>query len=261
MAYDAVMQGMTGFAVMQGSKAPGLKPGSPSDGDVRDSSPEMLNTLIVDKVTSCEQATFSQTETDSCGTHIMQSFCFIDTACQSIVAALYARLAGKTKGQHLRLSMLDAGIFFFWPDAMAQRNFNLVQPPPDHPLRDLETTPVLDGAEREAELQALWEDSQPDDGSQEWSARRAKRAASQFCYPTKDGAAAMMFWRNCPWFPRICAAFDPSGKWLADRERLMIDPAAELLPAMAAVWATLTNAEIDALFNEYGKWNCSREVQ
>ena len=53
MAYDAVMQGMTGFAVMQGSKAPGLKPGSPSDGDVRDSSPEMLNSLVVDKVTSC----------------------------------------------------------------------------------------------------------------------------------------------------------------------------------------------------------------
>jgi hypothetical protein len=53
MAYDAVMQGMTGFAVMQGSKAPGLKPGSPSDGNVRDSSPEMLNSLVVDKVTSC----------------------------------------------------------------------------------------------------------------------------------------------------------------------------------------------------------------
>ena len=57
MAYDAVMQGMTGFAVMQGSKAPGLKPGSASDGPVRDSSPEMLNSLVVDKITSCESAT------------------------------------------------------------------------------------------------------------------------------------------------------------------------------------------------------------
>ena len=60
MAYDAVMQGMTGFAVMQGSKAPGLKPGSASDGPVRDSSPEMLNSLVVDKITSCESATVCQ---------------------------------------------------------------------------------------------------------------------------------------------------------------------------------------------------------
>ena len=62
----------------------------------------------------------------------------------------------------------------------------------------------------------------------------------------------MMFWRNCQWYPRICAAFDPTGgTWLAEQERLMVDPAAELLPAMAAVWATLTNAEIDALFKEH----------
>jgi crotonobetainyl-CoA:carnitine CoA-transferase CaiB-like acyl-CoA transferase len=174
-----------------------------------------------------------------------------DTACQSIIAALYSRLAGRTKGQHLQLSMLDAGIFFFWPDAMSQRNFNLVQPPLGHPLRDLEKEPVLDGAEREAELLALWNDPQDDDGSEEWYERRAKRAASQFCYPTKDGAAAMMFWRNCPWFPRICAAFDTSGTWLAEQERLMVDPAAELLPAMAAVWAKHTNEEMDALFKEH----------
>ena len=148
--------------------------------------------------------------------------------------------------------MLDAGIFFFWPDAMAQRNFNLVQPPPGDPRRDLEKEPELSGAEREAELERLWADPQHDDGSAEWEERQEKRAASQFCYPTKDGAAAMMFWRNCQWYPRICAAFDPTGgTWLAEQERLMVDPAAELLPAMAAVWATLTNAEIDALFKEH----------
>ena len=107
-----------------------------------------------------------------------------DTACQSIVAALYARDSGSATGgtgQHLRLSMLDAGIFFFWPDAMAQRNFNLVQPPPGDPRRDLEQEPELSGAEREAELERLWADPQHDDGSAEWEERQEKRAASQFC--------------------------------------------------------------------------------
>ena len=77
--------------------------------------------------------------------------------------------------------MLDAGIFFFWPDAMAQRNFNLVQPPPGDPRRDLDQEPELSGAEREAELERLWADPQHDDGSAEWEERQEKRAASQFC--------------------------------------------------------------------------------
>ena len=45
-----------------------------------------------------------------------------DTACQSIVAALYARDSGSATGgtgQHLRLSMLDATVSFLWHEAMA----------------------------------------------------------------------------------------------------------------------------------------------
>ncbi|MCC5862872.1 MAG: CoA transferase [Gammaproteobacteria bacterium] len=47
-------------------------------------------------------------------------------AAQGITAALYARQRG-AGGQHLRLSMLDAGVAFLWPDAMW--NHTLVDDP------------------------------------------------------------------------------------------------------------------------------------
>lgn len=133
-----------------------------------------------------------------------------------------------------------------------QRNFNQIQPPPqDQNYASSNAPDIKTGAAREAELQALWNDTKPDDGSEEWGKRRAQRAASQFCFPTLDGSAAMMFWANCPWFPRICAAFDPAGgEWLADRKRLNRRDIvlSEFLPALKAVWATKTNEVLVCLW-------------
>jgi len=58
---------------------------------------KMVRTIIYDKVTSL-------------------------TVAQGITAALYARERG-TGGQHLRLSMLDAGLQFNWPDLMWNHSF------------------------------------------------------------------------------------------------------------------------------------------
>ena len=59
--------------------------------------PEMVRTIIYDKVTAL-------------------------IAAQGITAALFARATG-AGGQHIRLSMLDAGIYFNWPDLMWNYSF------------------------------------------------------------------------------------------------------------------------------------------
>lgn len=78
--YDAVIQAISGFA--------SLKP----DGD-----PEMVNSLVCDKVTSL-------------------------TAAEAVVAALFqAERSGQ--GQKVELSMLDANLYFLWPDTMTNFTF------------------------------------------------------------------------------------------------------------------------------------------
>ena len=59
--------------------------------------PEMVRTIIYDKVTAL-------------------------IAAQGITAALFARANG-AGGQHIRLSMLDAGLYFNWPDLMWNYSF------------------------------------------------------------------------------------------------------------------------------------------
>ena len=59
--------------------------------------PELVRTIIYDKVTAL-------------------------TAAQGITAALFARERGRG-GQHIKLSMLDAGIYFNWPDLMWNYTF------------------------------------------------------------------------------------------------------------------------------------------
>ncbi len=77
--YDPVIQALSGATDIQADRASGR--------------PQMFRIIIADKVTSL-------------------------TAAQAVSSALYAR--EKTgQGQHVRLSMLDAMLAFFWPEGMA----------------------------------------------------------------------------------------------------------------------------------------------
>jgi crotonobetainyl-CoA:carnitine CoA-transferase CaiB-like acyl-CoA transferase len=76
--YDPIFQALTGFVAAQ------LNPEVPI--------PDLVRNAIVDKATAY-------------------------TLAQAITAALFARERG-APGQHVRVSMLDAGLVFFWPDGM-----------------------------------------------------------------------------------------------------------------------------------------------
>jgi crotonobetainyl-CoA:carnitine CoA-transferase CaiB-like acyl-CoA transferase len=76
--YDPIFQALTGWVAAQ------LNPEVPI--------PDLVRNAVVDKATSYGLA-------------------------QAITAALFARERG-APGQHVRLSMLDAGLAFFWPDGM-----------------------------------------------------------------------------------------------------------------------------------------------
>lgn len=83
--YDAVIQAISGIAALQAGG---------NEGD-----PQMVNTLICDKVTSVNAA-------------------------QVVSAALFAR-ERTGKGQQVELTMLDAALNFIWPDGMF--NFSLLE--------------------------------------------------------------------------------------------------------------------------------------
>jgi len=76
--YDPIFQALTGYVGAQ------LNPEVPI--------PDLVRNAVVDKATSLSLA-------------------------QAITAALFARERG-APGQHVRISMLDAGLMFFWPDGM-----------------------------------------------------------------------------------------------------------------------------------------------
>tara|TARA_B100000929_G_scaffold289178_1_gene279181 strand:+ start:683 stop:1831 length:1149 start_codon:yes stop_codon:yes gene_type:complete len=81
--YDAVIQAISGMASLQA--------------DPKVERPQMINTLMCDKLTSI-------------------------TAAQNICSALYAR--EKTgRGQRVEISMLDSSLFFLWPDSMGNFTF------------------------------------------------------------------------------------------------------------------------------------------
>ncbi|MFT5691046.1 MAG: crotonobetainyl-CoA:carnitine CoA-transferase CaiB-like acyl-CoA transferase [Oceanicoccus sp.] len=67
------------------------------DAQSEDDQPKMIRSIIYDKVTAL-------------------------TAAQGITAALYAREKG-AGGQHIKIPMLDAGIYFNWPDLMWNHSF------------------------------------------------------------------------------------------------------------------------------------------
>lgn len=90
--YDAVIQAISGFAALKG-----------------DAAPEMVNSLVCDKITSL-------------------------TAAEAVVAALFqAERSGH--GQKVDISMLDAALSFLWPDTM--NNFTFLEP-------GVERVPYLD---------------------------------------------------------------------------------------------------------------------
>ena len=93
--YDAVIQAVSGIAALQS--------------DPTTDRPEMINTLICDKITSLHAA-------------------------QTISAALFARERSGA-GQRVELTMLDAALHFIWPDGMS--NFSLMGD-------DIERVPFLD---------------------------------------------------------------------------------------------------------------------
>lgn len=80
--YDPIFQALTGYVTAQ------LNPEIPI--------PDLVRNAVVDKATSYALA-------------------------QGITAALLARERG-AEGQHVRISMLDAGLAFFWPDGMLRHS-------------------------------------------------------------------------------------------------------------------------------------------
>ena len=81
--YDAVIQAISGIASLQAD--PSIE------------KPQMINTLICDKLTAI-------------------------TAAQNISSALYAR-EQTGRGQRIQVSMLDSALFFMWPDSMSNFTF------------------------------------------------------------------------------------------------------------------------------------------
>ena len=80
--YDPVIQGVTGFVATQ------LNPQIPFN--------DVVRKIVCDKATSL-------------------------TVAQAVTAALLARERGRARGQHIEVSMLEAGLAFFWPDGMMNR--------------------------------------------------------------------------------------------------------------------------------------------
>ncbi len=82
--YDPIIQGITGHVAIQ------KNPDVPI--------PDLVRNIVADKSTSW-------------------------TAAQAITAALFARLRGTAGGQHIQVPMIDASLFFFWPDGMMKHTF------------------------------------------------------------------------------------------------------------------------------------------
>jgi crotonobetainyl-CoA:carnitine CoA-transferase CaiB-like acyl-CoA transferase len=131
--YDAVIQAVSGVAALQAN--------------ADDGRPQMVNTLICDKITSLNAA-------------------------QVISAALFAR-ERSGRGQQVELTMLDAALNFIWPDGMWNYSFvgDDVAPQPnlDHSVFVRQTAdgfvavmPVKaaewEGTFRALDLESLWGD-------------------------------------------------------------------------------------------------------
>lgn len=172
--YDFVVQAMIGLADLQRDRATGK--------------PQMVRTYVVDKATAY-------------------------TAAQAITAALLARERDPLRrGQRLELSMLDAGLGFFWPDGMMTHTYLSPQP---------------DGGEAVP-------------GNTEFQA----------AYPTRDGAIALLP-TIATFFPNLCRALDRP-EWLTDPRFAEFPTRrkhfGELARGVSEALANLTTAEAMARF-------------
>ncbi len=96
--YDYVIQALSGILDVQGMTPMSMNPAEPPKDEESSKPPlQMVRSIIYDKVTAL-------------------------TAAQGITAALLARERG-AGGQHVQLSMLDAAVYFNWPELMWNYSF------------------------------------------------------------------------------------------------------------------------------------------
>jgi crotonobetainyl-CoA:carnitine CoA-transferase CaiB-like acyl-CoA transferase len=130
---------------------------------------------------------------------------------QAVLAALFARAAGKSRGQHVEIAMLDVGANFFWPDGMALTGEMLVDKDPST-----------------------------------FSGGRPSRRPPQQLMPTKDGHGVLMIWPEAPHFDKALKAFLPElacdARFAAGPNRSVNFRAFQDL--LKARIATMTNAEL-----------------
>ncbi len=159
--YDPIFQALTGYVAAQ------LNPEIPI--------PDLMRNAVVDKATSYALA-------------------------QGITAALFARERG-AGGQHVRISMLDAGLAFFWPDGMLRHTLiggdvlNPVVPGERYQLM-----PTADGSivlwastadQMRATLRAVGRDDLADAPWQRGKAMITDESQLERAAAVRDGLAAM----------------------------------------------------------------------
>ena len=159
--YDPIFQSLTGFVAAQ------LNPEIPI--------PDLVRNAVVDKATSYALA-------------------------QGITAALFARERG-APGQHVRISMLDAGLSFFWPDGMLRQTLigddvlNLVVPGERYQLMTTADGSVVMWAstaeQMRAALRAVGRDDLADSPRHQGKAMIEPDSQAQRAVAMRDGLAAM----------------------------------------------------------------------
>ncbi len=159
--YDPIFQSLTGYVAAQ------LNPEIPI--------PDLVRNAVVDKATSYAMA-------------------------QGITAALFARERG-APGQHVKISMLDAGLSFFWPDGMLRQTLigdDVVNPVTPGERYQLMTTSdgrivmwASTAAQMQASLRAVGRDDLADAAHHQGKAMFRPESQTERAAAVRDGLAAM----------------------------------------------------------------------
>ncbi len=159
--YDPIFQSLTGWVAAQ------LNPEVPI--------PDLVRNAVVDKATSYALA-------------------------QGITAALFARERG-APGQHVKISMLDAGISFFWPDGMLRHTLigddvqNLVVPGERYQLMTTADGRIVmwasTAAQMQASLRAIGREDLADAPHQQGKAMIEKHSQAERAEAVRNAIGAM----------------------------------------------------------------------